>query len=65
MGQTPTASAFLQRMRDAISFRRGFLSPNRVMQMWSEGKSDSAAFFAPMALSAIEALTPQTPHSRL
>jgi hypothetical protein len=37
---------------------------NRVMQMWSEGKSDSAAFFAPMALSAIESLTPLTLHSR-
>lgn len=37
---------------------------NRVMQMWSEGKSDSAAFFAPMALASIESLTPLTLHSR-
>lgn len=37
---------------------------NRVMQLWSEGKSDSVAFFAPMALSSIEALTPLTLHSR-
>lgn len=37
---------------------------NRVMQYWSEGKSDSAAFFAPMALQSIEALTPLTLHSR-
>jgi hypothetical protein len=37
---------------------------NRVMQYSSEGKSDSAAFFAPMALQSIEALTPLTLHSR-
>ena len=37
---------------------------NRVMQYWSEGKSDSAAFFAPMALQSIEAITPLTLHSR-
>lgn len=35
---------------------------NRVMQYWSEGKSDSAAFFAPMAITSIEALTPRTLH---
>jgi hypothetical protein len=37
---------------------------NRVMQMWSDGKADSAAFFAPMAIQSIEALTPLTLHSR-
>lgn len=37
---------------------------NRVMQYSSDGKSDSAAFFAPMALQSIEALTPLTLHSR-
>lgn len=37
---------------------------NRVMSFSSEGKADSAAFFAPMALASIEALTPVTLHSR-
>jgi hypothetical protein len=31
---------------------------NRVMRLSSEGKADSAAFFAPMALGALEALAP-------
>lgn len=37
---------------------------NRVMTYWSEGKKDSAAFFAPMASTAIESLQPLTAHSR-
>jgi len=37
---------------------------NQVMRLWSEGKSDSAAFFAPMALTSIESVTPFTLHSR-
>lgn len=37
---------------------------NRVMSLSSEGKADSAAFFAPMALVAIEALAPLSAHSR-
>jgi hypothetical protein len=37
---------------------------NRVMAYASEGKADSAAFFAPMAISAIESLTPLTLHTR-
>lgn len=37
---------------------------NRVMSLWSEGKTDSAAFFAPMAISAFEALEPLSTHSR-
>lgn len=37
---------------------------NRVMTYASEGKKDSAAFFAPMALASIEAVTPLTVHSR-
>ena len=37
---------------------------NRVMTFWSEGKKDSAAFFAPMASAAIESLQPLTAHSR-
>lgn len=37
---------------------------NRVMRLSSEGKKDSAAFFAPMALGAIEALSPLNAHRR-
>jgi hypothetical protein len=37
---------------------------NRVMRLWSDGKTDSAAFFAPMAISAFEELSPLTAHSR-
>jgi hypothetical protein len=37
---------------------------NRVMQYSSDGKSDSAKFFAPMAITAIEALVPLTTHWR-
>jgi hypothetical protein len=37
---------------------------NRVMRLSSDGKADSAAFFAPMAMSAFEALAPLTAHSR-
>jgi zinc-ribbon domain len=37
---------------------------NRVMRLSSEGKADSAAFFAPMALSALEALAPLNAHQR-
>jgi hypothetical protein len=37
---------------------------NRVMLLSSEGKLDSAAFFAPMALGAIEALAPLNAHQR-
>lgn len=37
---------------------------NRVMQYWSAGNTDSAAFFAPMALAAFDALGPLNTHSR-
>jgi hypothetical protein len=37
---------------------------DRVMRMAGEGKKDSAAFFAPMALGAIEALGPADTHRR-
>jgi hypothetical protein len=37
---------------------------NRVMTLATEGKKDSAAFFAPMALSAIESLGPLDAHAR-
>jgi zinc-ribbon domain len=37
---------------------------NRVMRLSSEGKMDSAAFFGPMALGAIEALRPLDAHRR-
>ncbi|HET9424882.1 MAG TPA: zinc ribbon domain-containing protein [Gemmatimonadaceae bacterium] len=37
---------------------------NRVMRLSSEGKADSAAFFGPMALGAIEALQPLDAHRR-
>lgn len=37
---------------------------NRVMLVSSEGKADSVAFFAPMAVSAIEALAPLDAHLR-
>ena len=37
---------------------------NHVMQLSSDGKLDSAKFFAPMAMASIEAITPATPHTR-
>lgn len=37
---------------------------DRVMRLSSEGKSDSAAFFGPMALGALEALAPLDLHRR-
>ena len=37
---------------------------NRVMRLSSEGKADSAAFFGPMALGALEALAPLNAHRR-
>jgi hypothetical protein len=37
---------------------------NRVMRLSSEGRADSAAFFGPMALAAIEALAPLDAHRR-
>jgi len=37
---------------------------NRVMSLWSDGKKDSAAFFAPMAISALESLAPMNAHLR-
>ena len=37
---------------------------NRVMTLWSEGKTDSAAFFTPMALASFEALAPFNAHER-
>ena len=37
---------------------------NRVMRLASEGKADSAAFFGPMALGALEALRPLNAHRR-
>lgn len=37
---------------------------NRVMSLSSEGKTDSAAFFAPMAIAAFEALAPLNAHTR-
>lgn len=35
---------------------------NRVMSLSGEGKTDSAAFFAPMAIAALESLQPVTAH---
>jgi hypothetical protein len=37
---------------------------NRVMEYWSAGKADSAAFFAPMALAAFESIGPLNAHAR-
>ena len=37
---------------------------NRVMRLSSEGKADSAAFFGPMAMGALEALEPLNAHRR-
>ena len=37
---------------------------NRVMSLWSEGKRDSAQFFAPMAMTAIGSLAPLDAHRR-
>lgn len=37
---------------------------NRVMRLSSEGKADSAAFFGPMAMGALEALAPLDAHRR-
>ena len=37
---------------------------NRVMSLSSEGKTDSVAFFAPMAIAAFEALAPLNTHTR-
>ena len=37
---------------------------NRVMSLASDGKTDSARFFAPMAISAFEALAPLGAHGR-
>ena len=37
---------------------------NRVMTLWSEGKTDSALFFAPMAQASFEALAPFSAHER-
>ncbi len=37
---------------------------SRVMTYASAGQADSAAFFAPMAIAAFEALTPMTAHAR-
>jgi hypothetical protein len=37
---------------------------NRVMGLSSAGKTDSAAFFAPMAVAALESLAPRTAHTR-
>lgn len=37
---------------------------NRVMSLASEGKTDSAAFFSTMALSALDALAPHNTHRR-
>lgn len=37
---------------------------NRVMRLNTEGKADSAAFFGPMALGALEALVPLDLHRR-
>lgn len=37
---------------------------NRVMSLSSDGKADSATFFAPMAIAALEALEPLSAHSR-
>jgi hypothetical protein len=37
---------------------------NRVMQYVAEGKSDSVAFFSPMAITSFEALAPLSAHHR-
>ena len=37
---------------------------NHVMRLWSEGKQDSVAFFAPMALASFDAVEPLNAHLR-
>jgi len=56
-GQPPDISAMSPEERADRLF-------NRVMSMWSEGKRDSAQFFAPMAMAAIGSLTPLDAHRR-
>jgi len=57
MGRAPDISSLTPAERADRLF-------NRVMRLVSEGRADSAAFFAPMALGAFEALAPLTPHVR-
>jgi hypothetical protein len=57
MGRAPDISS----MTPAEQAERLF---DRVMRLASEGHADSAAFFAPMALGAFEAVSPRTAHIR-
>lgn len=57
MGRAPDISS----MTPAEQADRLF---NRVMMLASAGQTDSAAFFAPMAIGAFEAVTPRTAHIR-
>lgn len=64
---TPLASAATGQPPDISSMspeERADRLFNRVMSMWSEGKRDSAQFFAPMAMAAIGSLTPLDAHRR-
>jgi hypothetical protein len=57
---------------DGAAANLGAMSPeeaasrlfDRVMRYWGEGKLDSAAFFAPMALMSYEQLGPPDAHAR-
>ena len=61
---TPLASGALPDISSMSPEERADRLFNRVMTYASEGKADSAAFFAPMAMSSIEALAPLSAHSR-
>ncbi|HEX6252108.1 MAG TPA: hypothetical protein VFZ56_11795 [Gemmatimonadaceae bacterium] len=60
-GGSPMAAPDISSMTPAERADRLF---NRVMSLSSAGKTDSAAFFAPMAISALESLAPLTVHGR-
>jgi hypothetical protein len=57
MGRAPDISSMSPEERADRLF-------NRVMRLSSEGKTDSAVFFGPMALGALEALQPLNAHRR-
>jgi hypothetical protein len=65
--ETPLASAPAGQPPDISSMspeERANRLFNRVMSLWSEGKRDSAAFFAPMAMSAIQSSGVMDAHRR-
>ena len=65
--ETPLASAGAGQPPDISSMspeERANRLFNRVMSLWSEGKRDSAAFFAPMAMSAIQSAGAMDAHRR-